>query len=195
MSEGASRKCRRSVSGVARGCLGSVSEVSHLAAAKHVRVRAEERRERVGPCGSGGAQLGAVNADPRRVSARRTYRTTHGTESSLGSVLWRHGNVDEQRGDRNCRRQRSACPLERWLGDKNTSSASGDVAPKLPTRDMGRYGGIRGDIPLLGRRTRVARHRPRLRKGKAEVREGTLLHPHEVVVGQGPQASPSRLHV
>ena len=160
MSEGVSRKCRGSVEGVARGCLGSVSEVSRaclreslgsgsvslgsgsevsrLAAAKHVRVRAEKRRQRVCPCPRGGPQLGAVNADPRRVSARRTYRTTHGTESSLGSVLWRYGNVAEQRGEPNCR---SACPLERWLGDKNTSSASRDAAPQLPTRDMGRYGG------------------------------------------------------
>jgi len=40
--------------------------------------------------------------------------------------------------------QRYGCHLERWLGDKKTSSAS-------RARDMGRYGEMWGDLPLLGR--------------------------------------------
>jgi len=53
-----------------------------------------------------------------------------------------------------CGRMRlSACPLERWLGDENSSSAS-----RLRAARCGEIRGeIWGDLPLLGRRAEGAR--------------------------------------
>ena len=58
------------------------------------------------------------------------------------------------------RRQRSTCSLECWLGGMNTYSAS-------RARDMGRYGEIWGDIPLLGSDATPARVEPRQRGHRA----------------------------